>query len=114
MQWTQATDSAGWSARAGQAVVFDNKMWMLGGVGNGDTLKNDVWYSINGIDWILATDSAGWSKRAGHASEVFDNKMWVLGGVNEQGWKIDVWDKLDFSDRFGRLVSKSLSDCGCL
>jgi hypothetical protein len=32
MDWTQATDSAGWSGRCNHtSVVFDNKMWVIGG-----------------------------------------------------------------------------------
>ncbi len=86
MDWTQATANAQWSARASHtSVVFDNKMWVLGG------LRNDVWYSTNGATWTQATASAGWSVRHNHTSVVFDNKMWVLGGHDASGLRNDVW-----------------------
>jgi hypothetical protein len=42
--WTQATPSAGWTARNSHAsIVFDNKIWVIGGYDN--QFCNDVWYS---------------------------------------------------------------------
>lgn len=44
MMWTQTTTSAAWTARYDHAsVVFDNKVWIIGG--NGGVNRNDVWYS---------------------------------------------------------------------
>jgi len=84
IDWTCATESAGWLPRAAHSsVVFDNKIWVMGGRYYRDTLLfllNDVWYSSNGIDWTCATESAGWLPRAAHSSVVFDNKIWVMGG----------------------------------
>jgi hypothetical protein len=112
MEWTCATNSAGWSGRRGHtSVVFDNKMWVLGGW---DTIfgsrgcRNDVWYSTDGINWTQATDSAGWSPRWGHTSVVFDNKMWVLGGGYNDVWYssdgvnwIEATDSAGWSGRYG-------------
>ena len=76
--WVQATDDAVWSARdTHTSLVYDNKMWVLGGY-DGSNDKNDVWYSSNGINWMQATASAAWH-RSSHTSLVYDNKMWVLG-----------------------------------
>jgi outer membrane protein assembly factor BamB len=88
VSWTRATSSAGWSGRCGHtSVVFDNKMWVLGG---NDTIsgadRNDVWYSTDGASWTQATAQAGWSGRDGHTSVVFDNKMWVIGGYMNDVW----------------------------
>ena len=84
--WTQATASAGWSARSNHtSVVFDDKIWVIGGrtgtTTPWTTSQNDVWYSDDGITWTEATASAGWTTRMGHASVVFDNKMWITGGI---------------------------------
>ena len=99
-EWEAATTDAGWSPRlAAGAVVFDDRMWILGGTENyffGDQsdLRNDVWYSCDGKQWTLATANAGWSPRAYHQAVVHDNRIWVLGGGNylpENEFRNDVW-----------------------
>ena len=51
VKWEQVTSSAVWTPRlAAGAIVFKDKMWILGGIenyyfGNEKSLKNDVWYS---------------------------------------------------------------------
>jgi len=104
VKWEQATPSAGWSPRlAAGAVVFKDKMWILGGSENylfGDerSLKNDVWYSSDGREWTLATTNAGWAPRAFHQAVVYDNKIWVLGGGNYSPKchaRNDVWCSAD-------------------
>jgi len=68
------------------AVVFDDKLWVLGGG------ANDVWYSSDGVNWNCATDSAGWSSRESQTSVEFDNKLWVLGGyLYDSQYGSDVW-----------------------
>jgi len=103
-KWEQVTAAAGFSPRiAAGAVVFKDKMWILGGTENyyfGDarSLKNDVWYSSDGKDWKLATDNAGWSPRAYHGAAVHDGKIWVLAGGNYvPGYEAhnDVWSSAD-------------------
>jgi len=95
-QWTQATASAGWSVRSAHtSVVFDNKMWVIGGYQSGVGGKNDVWYSSDGVTWTQATASAGWSARMDHTSVVYDGKMWVIGGHLTVGYKNDVWYSSD-------------------
>jgi len=99
VNWYCATDSSEWSPRDGQtSVVFDNKIWILGGYyfhEDNDTipvflLYNDVWNSTDGANWICATDSAEWSKRDGHTMVSFNNKMWIMGGM-DSSYRNDVW-----------------------
>ena len=110
-QWKQVRQNAGWTPRlAAGAVVFKEKMWILGGIEdyktaifgiddnyahvNPDDLKNGVWCSEDGIAWELATKNAGWSPRAFHQAIVFEDKIWVLGGATyrpKQQLLNDVW-----------------------
>jgi hypothetical protein len=95
MPWTQATASAAWSARYGHtSLVFNNKMWVMGGWADGFYHVNDVWYSTDGVNWTLATANAGWSARNHLTSVVFDNKMWVMGGHDVSN-RSDVWYSTD-------------------
>ncbi len=62
--WRLVTETAEWLVRhSHQAVVFDNKMWVMGGY---DNFKNDVWSSSDGANWTSTNALAGWSARAGH------------------------------------------------
>jgi leucine-zipper-like transcriptional regulator 1 len=93
--WTCATPSAPWSPREEHsAVVFDNKMWVLGGFELPQHEKNDIWFSADGVNWSCATESAQWSGRGEHASVVYDDKIWVLGGYGG-GLRNDVWYSSD-------------------
>ena len=89
--WTEATSSAAWSARADLGVTtFDNKLWVMGG-----DSKNDVWYSSDGITWTEATSSAGWSGRRRFGLVAFNNKLWVMGGYDGSTYHNDVWYSSD-------------------
>ncbi len=80
---TQITSNAPFEARAiHTSVVFDNKMWVIGGVTCCGARYEDIWYSSDGENWTEATSSAPFGPRGRHASVVFDNKMWVIGGDN--------------------------------
>ncbi len=71
-EWSQATVNAPWPGRSGHtSVVFDNKMWVMGGTSRGF----DVWYSEDGVNWTQAASNAIWGSRYSHSSVVFDNKM---------------------------------------
>lgn len=92
--WTQATSNAAFSKRAGHSsVVFDNKMWVLGGNDNSGYMKGDAWYSTDGVNWTEASSTA-FSPRSGQTSVVFNNKMWVIGGILYD----KITDYTDYSD----------------
>ena len=99
VDWVENTDSADWTARQGHAsVVFDGKIWILGGVESGPVWKNDVWYSSDGATWAQATAEADWHVRCGHTAIVHDGKMWVIGGIYDSSWYHylnDVWSSAD-------------------
>lgn len=103
-QWEQATAGAGWSPRLASAVVvFQGKMWVLGGTenyyfGNEQSLKNDVWNSADGKNWTLVAEHAGWSPRAYHQAVVHRDNIYVFGGGNyvpQYQALNDVWSTSD-------------------
>jgi ABC-type Fe3+-hydroxamate transport system substrate-binding protein len=90
-------------------VVFDNKLWVLGGLylesGHGgaviDFYLNDEWSSPDGSNWTRTPPywpglktSEPWGERAYHTSAVFNNQIWVLDGDEqwpEYGIRYDAW-----------------------
>lgn len=102
--WTCEAEAAGWSPRmAAGAVVFKDRMWILGGVqkyyfGTDDDLKADVWSSADGVNWEQATEKAPWSPRAYLGAVAHGGKLWVMGGGNYlPGYQArnDVWSSPD-------------------
>lgn len=90
--WFEATAAAAFSDRDDHtSVVFNNKMWVIGGY-NGSTNLNDVWSSSDGVTWIQATSAAASSGR-NSSSVVFNNKMWLIGGwVDSYPWALsNIW-----------------------
>lgn len=95
MEWKLELQNAPWSKRAhGQAVVFDNKIWMMGGGQRNPNAiaKNDVWCSEDGINWKQVTSSAQWLPRMWFSSVVYRGMIWVMGGWSLEHQNFgDVW-----------------------
>jgi hypothetical protein len=102
--WRIAAAKAPWWARLGAgSVVFQGKMWILGGVKryyDGDELLADVWSSPDGRQWTQVTDRSPWAARIWFSSLVYKERMWVLGGWSNKpskNWN-DVWYSSDGKD----------------
>lgn len=93
--WTLETDSAAFGLRLDhQVVVFKDKLWLIAGTPNfgPDSIKNDIWSSIDGINWVLEKASAAFSPRFSHQVEVYDEKLWLIGGKDSTFTNLnDVW-----------------------
>lgn len=88
-EWVEVQATDHWPPGFGQnAVVFNDKMWVLGG--------GDVWSSSDGKHWTLVVESAEWGPRIDYSSIVFKDKMWVMGGRVESGVSSnEVWNSVD-------------------
>ena len=55
--WVRVTADAGWRPRDSQGeVVFDNKLWILGGwFDSFQAPPRDVWNSLDGRQWTRVT-----------------------------------------------------------
>jgi hypothetical protein len=83
--WTEATASAAFGQRWGVgAVVFNNKMWVIGGLSLSGYL-NDVWSSTDGATWTKVLASAPFAGRENFGCLVYNNMIWVIGGDNTEG-----------------------------
>jgi len=82
-----------WRKRMGHAVLlFDGKIWVLGGRDEAGNALNDVWtldIRNGNRKWVHQTD-APWRRPDGavagrclFAPAVFDNKIWIYGGMKE-------------------------------
>lgn len=101
--WEEAA-APPWRGRRGHtASVYDNKIWLVGGMINfrdNNAIFNDVWYSPDGQQWFEAKSGDGEQEkglaqigsRSNHGAAVYDGKLWIAGGVDVQ-WRsvADVW-----------------------
>ena len=105
-RWEEVTaEGSKWTARTRHtSVVFDGKIWVLGG--DGEKNLNDVWSSPDGATWTESTppgiarkitsgnNKNWWGARYLHTSVVFQDKIWVLGGDGGKNLN-DVWSSPD-------------------
>lgn len=102
-QWKQIADQAAFAPRDGAgALVFKDRMWLLGGWNPGDKVhfpkicNSEVWSSVDGAHWKLEVNQAPWEGRHTAGYVVHDGQMWVVGGdVNQHHYQNDVWSSAD-------------------
>ena len=78
------------------SVVFDNKIWVMGGSINTFMFSTSLWSSVNGMDWTRVSNDTLVSPRHSHSSVVFQNKIWVIGG-RTLNFRVlnDVWSSVN-------------------
>ncbi|MGY8827004.1 MAG: hypothetical protein ACKVJG_24325 [Candidatus Latescibacterota bacterium] len=85
-------------------VVYQDRMWIVGGDVNQGHYHYDVWNSEDGTDWthVNAQDPVPWGPRALHYTVVFDDKIWVMGGQTvpqiaaaDHAYYDDIWNTED-------------------
>ena len=98
--WMQMNASAGWSGRLWHTSVVmpDGSIILMGGMGNGGSLNNDTWRSMDkGAIWTQMNESSGWSARYGTSSIAMPDSSIVLigGSIGFGSNKKDVWRSTD-------------------
>jgi len=63
---------------SGTPVVFDNKIWLIGGNRNDGKFENAAFVSADGVSWERRP--APWTPRGGVAVWVFQDKLFMTGG----------------------------------
>ncbi len=85
-------------------VVFQDKMWIVGGDPLQGHYQSDVWNSEDGVHWTRVNkgQEPPWAPRALHHTLAFDGKIWVLGGQTtpqfapaEEVFHNDIWNTSD-------------------
>jgi hypothetical protein len=91
----KTTENAAFDGRLDhETIIFESKMWLIGGVDENINSKNDIWSSSDGTNWTQVTANANFSGRGSHSAITFNNKMWVIGGYSS-GNRNDVWSSSD-------------------
>lgn len=81
VEWTLVTAAAPWAPRLWfSAVVYRERLWVLGGWSQAQDNFGDVWCSADGENWVEVRSPRIWSPRHEHSAFVFQDKLWVAGG----------------------------------
>jgi hypothetical protein len=84
--WTeQGTDALPQALSQVVSVVFNNKMWVIGGRQTDNNGSRKVYSSSDGITWTEAGTDALPTGLKLHTGVVYDEKMWVFGGLTGVG-----------------------------
>ncbi|MFZ2960679.1 MAG: Ig-like domain-containing protein [Candidatus Ozemobacteraceae bacterium] len=99
LAWAVATSVAPFGPRYMAAgTIFNDKLWISGGVTSPTAYLNDAWSSLDGLTWAAATSTATFPGRAGHGLGALHNKLFIVGGM--AGYSTlynDVWSSNDGS-----------------
>ncbi|MGH7745396.1 MAG: hypothetical protein ACREQ5_11480, partial [Candidatus Dormibacteria bacterium] len=96
ISWGKKTTGSFPARYDGQAIVFNNKLFIMGGFSTDGTALNDVWSSVDGGTWIQ-TNASAWPARGRFEVTVFNGKLWMIGGSDSTGsyYYSDVWSSVD-------------------
>ena len=75
-----------------QSISFKDRLWVIGGqdfteywhnaivTGSYDSVKSDIWSSVEGYNWSLEVEKPSFSDRFGHQVVEFGGSLWLIGG----------------------------------
>jgi len=101
--WHRLAD-APWPARAFfGCVVFENRIYIMGGNSKNPTALNDVWVSSDARIWTLVSPNSEWAPRGMFAAFSVEGKIYVVGGgVYDEAYVYnisvnfnDIWSTVD-------------------
>lgn len=93
IDWTLETGAAPWAPRLWfSAVVYRDRIWVLGGWSKEDDNYGDVWHSADGRAWERLETATCWKARHEHSALVHRDRLWILGGharpLSSEVWSI--------------------------
>ncbi|MFA4929192.1 MAG: kelch repeat-containing protein [Patulibacter sp.] len=84
VNWTAANLSAAFRGRDQHtAFVFDNRMWIGGGMnGPCGESTNDIWSSPDGIIWTQVVTGPEFTRSSYFSSLIYNNRIWIFDSNN--------------------------------
>ena len=96
--WTRVLEHAPWvPMRSQTAIVFKDKLWLIGGWGPEAGYEKEIWASNDGVHWQSFQPAGGLPELEGQQMAVFRDRLWLTGGVRYTDRKIfsEVWSSGD-------------------
>ena len=94
--WTAEATSAQWSIRSNfRCVVFQDKLWLMGGHDQNYQPLKDVWNSTDGKTWHKVGD-ANWTPRSDFGLAASSDTLYVFGGkTGPNSYSKELWSSKD-------------------
>jgi hypothetical protein len=74
-----------WPARAGaKAIVFRDRLFLIGGGQIDGPALNDVWSTTDGLEWRRESAQIAREAPVGYTPAVYDDRLWLIG-ANRSG-----------------------------
>ena len=65
--------------------IAKNGIFVMGGMGDGDSFPRDVWLSLDGKNWSKQSDDAAWPETYNHQVASHQGRLYLLDGGNNPG-----------------------------
>ena len=79
--WIQETNNAFPNRNYAKTVVFNDEVYVIGGLNILNVRLNEIWKSSDGVIWTEVNANAPiFSPRTEHTATVYNNKVWVIAG----------------------------------
>src|SRR4029079_1318313 len=98
VSWRAETQLPGAARHGLQTVVFENRLYMMGGSDDTGTIRGDVWYTVDGLAWTEAAPNTVVGPRLEHGLVAFHDRIFLIGGWNDIRGQQDVWSSTDAVD----------------
>ncbi len=81
LDWTLETDTAFESRNNHKTVVFNNELYVVGGLTTDASALNEIWKSSDAIQWEQVTPTGDiFQPRSNHTLTVYNNKAFLIAG----------------------------------
>ena len=90
---SQSTNAAFTGRQDARVVVFNNRLWLFGGMKYDGGSLSDAWSSDDGIVWAQQTPMPFALRRDDESVAVFNDKLWYIAGQDNYGGSgnNDIW-----------------------
>lgn len=95
-QWVLETSSPGFIPGPAQSIiVFQNKLFKIGGFSTTGQYSNEIWASLNGKDWVLEKENAEFPADLYHKVLTYNDKLWLFTAGQNEFFNRNVWNSDD-------------------
>ena len=87
--WKLITSGLFEKRRNHSLIVFNDKMWLIGGINNSNEILSDIWNTTDGVHWNRVKSLNPLNDIGQNNSVVFNNKIFVFkanGNTNQAVW----------------------------